>query len=75
MSQMNISTKQTRKYRKQTCGSQRWGVGLGGIESLKLADANYYIYKLLYIGWINKKVLLYSTGNYIHCPVIIYNRK
>ena len=21
--------------------------------------------KLLYIGWINNKVLLYSTGNYI----------
>ena len=25
--------------------------------------------RLLYIGWINK-VLLYSTGNYIQCPVI-----
>ena len=26
--------------------------------------------KLLYIGWINSKVLLYSTGNYIQYPVI-----
>ena len=26
--------------------------------------------KLLYIGWINNKVLLYSTGNYIQYPVI-----
>ena len=30
--------------------------------------------RLLYIGWINK-VLLYSTGNYIQCPVIKHNRK
>ena len=28
--------------------------------------------RLLYIGWINK-VLLYSTGNYIQCPVIKQN--
>ena len=26
--------------------------------------------KLLYIGWINNKVLLHSTGNYIQYPVI-----
>ena len=26
--------------------------------------------KLLYIEWINNKVLLYSTGNYIQYPVI-----
>ena len=32
-------------------------------------------YKLLYIGWINKKVLLYSTGNYIQSPGISHNRK
>ena len=31
--------------------------------------------KLLYIGWINNKVLLYSTGNYIHYPVINHNGK
>ena len=31
--------------------------------------------KLLYIGWINNKVLLYSTGNCIQYPVINYNRK
>ena len=24
----------------------------------------------LYIGWINNKVLLYSTGNYSQCSVI-----
>ena len=26
--------------------------------------------KLLYIQWINNKVVLYSTGNYIQYPVI-----
>ena len=31
--------------------------------------------KLVYIGWINNKVLLYSTGNYIQYPVINQNRK
>ena len=29
--------------------------------------------KLLYIGWINNKVLLYSTGNYIPLPIINHN--
>ena len=31
--------------------------------------------KLVYIGWINNKVLLYSTGNYIQCPEINHNGK
>ena len=31
--------------------------------------------KLLHIGWINNKVLLYSTGNYIQYPVINHNGK
>ena len=31
--------------------------------------------KLLYIGWINHKVLLYNTGNYIQCPVTTHNAK
>ena len=32
-------------------------------------------YKLLYIKYINNKVLLYSTGNYIQYPVINHNGK
>ena len=32
-------------------------------------------YKLLYIGWMNSKVLLYSTGNYIQYPVTSHNGK
>ena len=31
--------------------------------------------KLLCIGWINNKVLLYSTGNYIQYTIINYNGK
>ena len=31
--------------------------------------------KLLYTEWINNKVLLYSTGNYIQRPVISHNGK
>ena len=32
-------------------------------------------YKLLYIEWINNKVLLYSTGNYIQYLVINHTGK
>ena len=32
-------------------------------------------YKLLHIEWINCKVPLYSTGNYIQYPVINHNGK
>ena len=31
--------------------------------------------KLLYIGWINNKVLLYSIENYIQYPVIDHHGK
>ena len=31
--------------------------------------------KLLHLEWINNKVLLYSTGNYIQYPVINHNGK
>ena len=31
--------------------------------------------KLLYIEWINNKVLLYSTENYIQYPMINHNGK
>ena len=41
----------------------------GWSGSLGLADANSYI------EWINSKVLLYSTGNYIQYPVINHNVK
>ena len=31
--------------------------------------------KLLFIGWISSKVLLYSTGDYIQYPVLNHNGK
>ena len=67
MTQMNLSTKQTHRHREQTCGCQvrgglDWGFGISRC-------------KLLYIEWINNKVLLYSTGNYIQYPVINHNGK
>ena len=31
--------------------------------------------KLLYIEWVNNKVLLYNTGNYIQYPMINCNGK
>ena len=31
--------------------------------------------KLVYIGWINNKVLLYSAGNYMPFPGINHNGK
>ena len=40
-----------------------------------LKPFNSHTLKLIYIGWINNKVLLYSTGNYIQYPVINDNGK
>ena len=45
-----------------------WGEKIG---SLGLGDANI----LLYIEWVNNKVLLYSTENYIQHRVINHNVK
>ena len=53
------------RYREQTSGCQGGGTDGG----LGLADANYYI------EWINKKVLLNNTGNYIQYPIINHNGK
>ena len=72
MTQMNISTrqKQTHRYREQTCGCQGLGEGRGKDWEFGISRS-----KLLYIGWINNKVLLYSTRNYIQYPVINHNGK
>ena len=32
-------------------------------------------YALLHLEWINNKVLMYSTGNYIEYPMINHNGK
>ena len=69
---MNISMKQkqTHRHREQTCGCQRgWG---GGGRDWEFGISRC---KLLYIEWINSKVLPYSTGNYIQYHVINHNGK
>ena len=69
---MNVSMKQkqTHRHREQTVvakGEERWG-GKGWELGISRC-------KLVYTGWINNKVLLYSTGDYIQYPVINQNEK
>ena len=67
--QMKLFTKQkqTHRHREQTCGCP----GVGG----KDWEFGVSRCKLLYIGRIHNKVLLYSTGNYIQYPVVNHNGK
>ena len=58
------------RHREQTCGCQG-GVGEGR-DGLGVWVSRC---KLLHIEWINNKVLLYSTGNYIQHLVITCNGK
>ena len=71
---MNISMKQkqTHRYRERTCGCQGGGGGGGGGKDWQFGISRC---KLLYIGWINNKVLLYSIGNYIQYSMINHNGK
>ena len=73
MAQMNLSMKQkqTDRHREQTCGCQGGEIRTGGLD-WELGTSRY---KLLYIKWINNKVLFYSTGNYIQYPVINHSGK
>ena len=48
------------------------GEEVGGGMEWEVGDSRR---KLLYTGWINNKVLLYSTENYIQYPVINHNGK
>ena len=68
--QMNLSMTETESqtYRRDWWlpGEKGWR---GKVGSLGLADAK------LHAEWINNKVLLYSTGNYIRYPVINHTGK
>ena len=65
--------KQTHKHRKQTRGCPKGGVeGLGGWMDREFEISSY---KLLYTGWKNSKVRLYSPGSYIQNPVTNHNGK
>ena len=72
MMQMKLSTKQkqTRRHREQICGCQGEGGG-GGMEQ----EFGVSRCKPIYIEWINNKILLYSTENYIQYPVMNHNGK
>ena len=73
MTQMNLSMKQRQnhRHREQTGGCQ--GGGYWGRDGEW--EVGVSICKLLYIEWLNNKVLLYSTENYIQYPMINHNGK
>ena len=65
MAQMSLSMKQNRLTNAENTSvvaKGMWGIGAEVGWSLGLADTN------LSREWINNKVLLYSTGNYIQYP-------
>ena len=70
MAQMNLSTKQ------DTDIENRLVVAMGR-EGVEGKDWEFGINKckLVHTGWINNKVLLYSTGNYIQFSGINHNGK
>ena len=60
MATMNLSTEQKQTHRQRIdLWLPRGGGGVGWTGSLRLIHAN------ITFRWVNNKVLLYSTGNYI----------
>ena len=74
MVHMNLSTKQkqTHRHREQTCGCQGGGGRGGSVMDWEFGVSRC---KLLYLQWINNKVLPHSTGNYIQPPGIDHDLK
>ena len=70
MAQMNLSTKQKPNHRTDLW-LPRGRVGGRGMDW----ESGVGRCKLLRSEWINSKVLLYSTGNYIESPGINHNGK
>ena len=63
---LSVKEKQTHRHREQTCSCQGRGIDWEfGINRCKL----------VYIGCINNKVLLYGTGDYTEYPEIDHNGK
>ena len=65
---MNLYMKQTHRHKEQTYGFQ------GGGRRMDW-EFGFSRYKPLFMEWINSKVLLCSTGNYIQFPVTNHNGK
>ena len=65
-----MKQKQTDRHREQICDC--WGTG--GSRGM---DWEFEIsrFKLVYLEWINNKILSYSTRNYVQYPVINCNGK
>ena len=67
MTQMSLSMKQEQSHRHREETGDYQGEGAGGEREW---EAGVYRCQLLYLEWINNKVLLYSTENYIQYPII-----
>ena len=65
-----VTSEVGKKNKIKWCVCQGGG-GAGGIDW----EVGASRCKLLYTGWINNKILLCSTGNYIQYPVISHNGK
>ena len=64
-----MKQKQVHRLTGQTCGCRGWsGRGMDWEFGVSGCERSYIV-------WINNKVLLYDTGNYIHYPVINHNGK
>ena len=70
-----IQHKSTYLQKRNRLGENRLVVAKGREVGGKHWEFGISRGKLVYIGWINNKVLLYSTGNYIQYPVINHNGK
>ena len=70
MTHMNLPMKLKRNHRhkEQTNGCQGTGAGEGMEWEVGVSRC-----KLLYVEWINNKILLYNTENYIQYLMIKYN--
>ena len=64
-----MKQKQTHRYIEQTGGCQ----GRAGGWCRRGKEWEFGFSKLLYIGWINNKVLPFKTRNYIQYPVTNHN--
>ena len=71
MTQMNLSVKQKQNHRHKRLVLAK-GERVEGEMKLEIGVSRY---QLLFMEWINNKVLLYSTENHIQYPMINQKEK